>query len=61
MQILQRVMLNHDIFTNTFHCKELVSDSVLNQVYLSKCTFTNNTDDLEIIKFYIFVSITSSK
>ena len=61
MQILEWIMLYYDIFTNTLHSEKLISDSVLNQVYFTEGTFTDDTDDFEIVKLYIFVSITSSE
>ena len=61
VQILEWIMLYYDIFTDTLHSEKLIIDSVLNQVYFTEGTFTDDADDFEIVKLYIFVSITSSE
>lgn len=50
VQVLQAVMLKHDVLPNALHCIKLLGVPVLNQEHLSKSALANDVDHLEVLK-----------
>lgn len=50
----KRVILDNNIFSNTFHCVNFLCFNMLYLKHFSKCTFTYDSNQLEIFKNCVF-------
>jgi len=57
LDILNLLVLDNDIFTDTLHGVEFVSFSILNKEHFSESTLTEHLTDLEVFQLRIILSL----